>query len=133
MITQDLNTATFAQFSAEVLSDMAGRLLPEQAGIADVYLRRSGWLAQRLASGIYTVTQTENGANLKINYPERIRFLDLKRARSGKMKKVYHPIYNRPFYGFTYGYAFARLRAALNQNVRDAMVVDDKLVINVSV
>lgn len=133
MITEDLNSVSFAQFAAEVLADTAGRLLTEQAGIADVYLRKTGWLAENLASGIYQVTQTEDGANLKINYPARIRFLDLKKAASGKKKKVYHPIYNRPFYGFTYGYAFARLRAALNENVRSAMVVEDKLVINVTV
>jgi hypothetical protein len=133
MITQQLNQVSFAQYAAEILADTGGRLLKQQSDIADIYLRRTGWLAEKLLSGIYQVTQTTDGANMVINYPDYIRFLDLKKIRSGRMKRVYHPIYNRPLYGFVYGYAFARLRVVMNSNIRDAMAVKDKLTVEVSV
>jgi hypothetical protein len=133
MITHELNEARFGQFAAEVLADTAGRLLPQQSNIAGTYLNRTGWLANKLSSGIYSVTENEDGANMVIDYPARIRFLDLKRARSGKIKKVYYPIYNKPFYGMVYGYAFARIRAALNTNIREAMATEGTLKIEISV
>jgi hypothetical protein len=133
MITQQLNQVSFAQFAAEILSDTGGRLLKQQSDIADIYLSRSGWLAEKLLSGIYQVNKTGDGANMVINYPDYIRFLDLKKSRRGRLKKVYHPIYNRPLYGFVYGYAFARLRVVLNSTIRDAMAVEDKLSVEVSV
>ena len=132
MITQEMNETRFGQFAAEVLSDTGGRLLKQQSDIAGTYLRRTGWLADKLASGIYSVTETEDGANMVINYPARIRFLDLKRAASGKMKKVYYPIYNKPFYGIVYGYAIARIRAALNTNIRGAMATEGTLKVDIS-
>ncbi len=133
MITQEVNQVRFGQFAGEVLSDTGGRLLKQQSDIADIYLRRTGWLAEKLASGIYTVMANDDGAQLTINYPKFIRFLDMKKSRSGRMKRVYHPIYNRPLYGFVYGYALARLRAAFNSNIREAMAVEDKLTVNVTV
>jgi hypothetical protein len=133
MISQQINQPRFAQFAAEVLSDTGGRLLKQQSDIAGIYLRKTGWLAEKLASGIYTVLSTADGANMVIKYPKYIRFLDLKKSRSGRKKKVYHPIYNRPLYGFVYGYAFARLRAALNSNIREATAVEGKLTVEVSV
>ena len=133
MISQEVNQPRFAQFAAEVLSDTAGRLLKQQSGIADTILRRTGWLAGQLSSGIYNVSETEDGANLQINYPAQIRFLDLKKSRSGRKKKVYYPIYNRPLYGIVYGYAFARIRAALNTNIREATAVEGKLTIEIAV
>ena len=133
MVSQQVNQPRFAQFAAEVLSDTAGRLLPNQYGIADTYLRRSGDLADKLSSPIYTVVANDDGANLTINYPAKIRFLDLKKTRRGRLKKVYYPIYNRPVYGYIYGYALARLRAALNSNVREALAVEGTLNVTVTV
>jgi hypothetical protein len=133
MITQEVNQVRFGQFAGEVLSDTGGRLLKQQSDIADIYLKRTGWLSEKLASGIYTVLSNDDGAQLIINYPKFIRFLDMKKSRSGRMKRVYHPIYNRPLYGFVYGYALARLRAALNSNIREAVAVEDKLTVNVTV
>lgn len=133
MVSQQVNQPRFAQFAAEVLSDTAGRLLNQQSGIADTYLRRTGSLAEKLASPIYNVVANEDGANLTINYPAKIRFLDLKKTRRGRLKKVYYPIYNRPVYGYIYGYALARLRAALNSNVREALAVEGTLNVTVTV
>lgn len=133
MVSQQLNQPRFANFAAEVLSDTAVGLLKEQSGIADTFLRRTGYLAEKLSSPIYTVLSNDDGANLSINYPKYIRFLDLKKTRRGRLKKVYHPIYNRPLYGYVYGYALARLRAALNSNISDARATEGKLTVNVSV
>jgi hypothetical protein len=133
MISRELNQPRFAQFAAEILADTGDRLLKQQSDIADIYLHHTGWLAEKLASGIYTVVSNADGANMTINYPKYIRFLDLKKTRSGRKKKVYHPIYNRPLYGFVYGYTLARLRAALNSNIRDAIAAEGKLTVNISV
>lgn len=133
MITQQVNQPHFAQFAAEILSDTAGRLLPTQQRIADTYLRRSGELAEKLASPIFNVSSNSDGANLTINYPGKIRFLDLKKTSRGRKKKVYYPIYNKPLYGYVYGYALARLRAALNSNIREATAVQGSLKVEVSV
>jgi len=133
MITHELNQPRFGQFAAEVLSETGSGVTKQQSGIADVYLRRTGWLSEQLGSGIYTVTSNDDGASLVINYPKQIRFLDLKKSVLGRLKKVYYPIYNKPLYGYVYGYAFARLRAALNSNIREATAVEGKLTIEVTV
>lgn len=139
MITQEVNQVRFGQYAAEVLNDTGELLLKEQSGIASTYLYRTGWLAETLASNISTVLSSADGAAMIIRYPKFIRYLDLKHSRSGRLKKVYHPIYNRPLYGYVYAYAFKRLRAWINQksdiasNIKEARAEGDRLTINVSV
>lgn len=133
MIIHELNQMRFGQFAAEVLSETGSGVTKQQSGIADVYLRRTGWLAEKLSSGIYEVSGNDDGATMIINYPKQIRFLDLKKSVLGRLKKVHYPIYNKPLYGYVYGYGFARLRAALNSNIRDATAVEGILTIEISV
>lgn len=119
MVSQQVNQPRFAQFAAEVLSDTAAKILQEQSDIADIYMRRTGWLSEKLLSGISTVLSNDDGANLIIKYPDYTRFLDLKKARSGRLKKVYYPIYNRVLYGRVYGYAFGRLRGYVARSAEE--------------
>jgi hypothetical protein len=116
MITQEVNQVRFGQFASEVLTDTADKVLQEQSQIASIYLKKTGWLAEKLMSGIYSVVYNDDGARLIINYPNYVRFLDLKKAASGKAKKYYYPIYNRVLYGRVYGYAFGRLRGFLSMS-----------------
>lgn len=133
MLSQDLNTQSFANFAAEVFTDTGTPLLEQQAGIASTYLNKTGYLSGRLSEKPFKVTETDGGATMIIEYPDYIRFLDLKKAASGRAKKTYYPIYNKPLYGFIYGYAYARLRAGLSSNIRNALSVKDKLTVDVSV
>jgi hypothetical protein len=112
-----LNQTSFAQFAHEVLSETGKRILKEQSAIAGTFLLKTGWLSDNLLSGIDSVTMNADGANLLIKYPDYIRFLDLKKSRYGRIKRVYHPIYNRVLYGYVYAYAFARLRAYTSETI----------------
>lgn len=133
MLSQQLNNQSFANFAAEVLTDTGNRLLEQQAGIASTYLNKTGYLSGRLSAKPFKVTESGDGATMIIEYPDYIRYLDLKKAPSGKKKKVYYPIYNKPLYGFIYGYAYKRLRFGLSNTIRDGIAVSGKLNIEVSV
>lgn len=47
-----------------------------------------------------------------MSYPAYIRFLDMKRSRTGKRKKS-APIYNRPVYGYLVGGIYRHLNAII--------------------
>jgi len=105
--------------TAEVLVDTTEKLLQEQSGILETYFnRRTGTLARHLASRPFHVNKTAAGVSLTISYMAQIRFMDLKKAASGRKKKIYHPIYNKPVYGYLFGYAYDRLRFGLTQYLR---------------
>lgn len=100
------------EFKHEVGSYMqrqADRLLAHQAGIARAsYNSRTGSLARALAS-----KATVQDATVSVPYPIHIRFLDLKKTRSGKKKRNYTPIYNRYVYGYLKSDIWRMLMAAL--------------------
>ena len=127
MISQTLNTRPLPDQVGDILTDTGIRLTREQAAIAETYYnRRSGFLSSRLKSKPFIVSASGTGANLIINYPLYIRFLDMSKAGSGKRKKVYFPIYNRPLWGYIYGYAYKLLRLGLSNNIRDRIFGAEK-------
>ena len=129
MISQTSNTRSLPDQVSDILTDTGIRLTREQAGIAETYYnRRSGLLSSRLKSKPFIVSASGTGANLTINYPLYIRFLDLSKIRSGKRKSVYFPIYNRPVWGYIYGYAYKLLRLGLSNNIRDRVFGPEKKV-----
>ncbi|MDA3821324.1 MAG: hypothetical protein PF450_01740 [Bacteroidales bacterium] len=106
-------------YTADVLIDTAEKLLHEQSGILETYFnRRSGTLARHLKSRPFHVKRNSTGVSLTIDYMAQIRFMDLKKAASGKKKKIYHPIYNKPVYGYLFGYAYDRMRTGLTEYLR---------------
>ena len=110
---------SFVDHSAAVLEDTAEKLLHEQRGILETYYnRRTGTLARHLQSRIFNVKRSERGVSLIIDYLAQIRFMDLRKTASGKRKKIYHPIYNQPLYGYLFGYAYHRLRLGLLEYLR---------------
>ena len=71
------------------------------------YNSRSGSLLQSTQQ--QPVLNDALGKRLILSYPLHIRFLDMKRGRGGRKKKVYEPIYNR----FIWGYLFTGTYMAL--------------------
>lgn len=116
MITTDnIRTIDVPQQVGNILSEAAGHLTGIQANVADrVYFRGTGLLKSKLESKPYTVDVTPSSVKLSIDYPQHIRFLDLRRSSLGKKKKVYAPIYNKYVWGFLMGYTYNSLRAGLS-------------------
>ena len=110
MITAKYNrtipiTAAIVGEGTELLHKMVAR----QSAIAEQdYLQRSSpSLYQKLTPGIVDITASDDELNVRINYPATIRFLDLKKAQSGKRKKYYTPIYNKLLFGHLYGNGYS--------------------------
>ena len=87
------------QFTHEInsyLKHQGDRLLETQRGIAQAtYRTRTGQLMNSLSGGV-----TVSDCKVDIPYPVHIRFLDMKKTRTGKKKKRYFPIYNKYVYGY---------------------------------
>lgn len=110
---------SFVDYTSTVLDDTAVKLLHEQQGILTTYYnRRTGTLQSHLQSRPFTVRKSASGMSLVIDYLSQIRFMDLRKTGSGKKKKIYEPIYNKPLYGFLYGYAYYRLQMGLLEYMR---------------
>ncbi len=108
----------YSEFTARVLRNAAGMILKEQAKNIDSYLNyRTGHTINSLYDA-FIVTKSGSGAVLHFNYLIDLRFIDLKRTASGHKKKVYGPVYNRPLWGYVYGYAFGTLRYGLTETVQ---------------
>lgn len=91
MLTDDLQHQI-----GSMLRTQSKLLLEDQATTADIfYTERSG----RLAAS-FQKTPDITGGRVVLNYPKYIRFLDMKKTRLGRKKKVYAPIYNRLVYGY---------------------------------
>ena len=80
-----------------------------QAEIASAnYRQRSGQLTDALNG-----TPSVQSMSVTVSYPKHIRFLDMKRSRSGKKKKHYAAIYNKQVYGHLKSGVLKFLMAAL--------------------
>lgn len=109
----------YSQFTAQVLQNAAPNILREQADRVETYYnKRTGQIASQLRNQAFRVQTSGNGAILDLNYLIDLRFLDIKLSRLGKKKKVYGPVYNRPLWGYVYGYIFGTLRYGLTQSVQ---------------
>lgn len=110
---------SFIDHSAEVLDDTAVKLLKQQRGILSTYYnRRTGTLQSHLQSRPFLLKKSSEGTNLILEYLAQIRFMDLRKTSKGKNKKIYEPIYNKPVYGFLFGYAYHRLRLGFLEYLR---------------
>ena len=91
------------------LASQGSALLAHQKAIADAtYGTRTGSLARAL-SGQPEVSDLK----VSLPYPKHIRFLDMKKSRSGKKKKRYAAIYNKQVYGHLKSGVWKFLMAAL--------------------
>lgn len=53
------------------------------------------------------INNDSDQVHILLNYPATIRFLDLKKTKSGQKKRRYTPIYNRPLFGHLYGRGYS--------------------------
>ena len=100
------------EFKHEVggyLKRKAEVLLESQAKIAAAnYGQRSGRLSDALQG-----SPSVQSMSVTVSYPKHIRFLDMKKSRSGKKKKRYAAIYNKQVYGHLKSGVWKFLMAAL--------------------
>lgn len=102
---------SFHDFTAEVMYKAGEDITRSQRNILRTYyVQRTRDLERHLASRPFAVMKSSAGARLVISYMKQIRFMDLRLTAKGKKKRLYHPIYNKPVYGYIYGYAYNRLR-----------------------
>ena len=119
MATQYTRDMLYSEYTADVLRNTAPEILKEQRSRVKTYLnRRTGAIENSLTAQIAHVQKNAGGATLTFDYLVYLRFLDMKRSKSGKKKRVYGPVYNRPLWGFVYGYIFGQLRYGLTDAVR---------------
>ena len=79
-------------------------------------------LMDRLASMQPKIDHTDNELRIELSYPATIRFLDLKKTKSGNKKRRYTAIYNRPLFGHLYGRGYSlssMVNLALQQQYRN--------------
>ena len=109
----------YQEFVAQVLQNAAPKILSAQdARVYTYYNERTGHIGDSLMNQAFRVQRMGSGATLEFDYLIDLRFLDLKTLASGRKKRVYGPVYNRPLWGYVHGYIFGTLRYGLTQKVQ---------------
>lgn len=100
-----------------VLETQGRKLLNRQVNIFDAtYENRSG----RMSSALHAAPSVGE-AEVTVSYPKHIRFLDMKKTRSGKRKKRYAAIYNKYVYGYLKADVWKRLNSAIPKRMVQAI------------
>lgn len=108
----------YSEFAARVLTNAGPEILEEQSRrVYHYYNYRTGSIGASLASAAAQVRKSAGGATLSFDYAIDLRFLDMKKTKHGK-KKIYGPVYNKPLWGYVYGYIFGTLRYGLSAKVQ---------------
>lgn len=108
----------YQEFVTRVLQNAAPKILKEQqARVYTYYNKRTGHIGEALSNRAYKISGSAGSATLEMDYLIDLRFLDMKTTRYGK-KKLYGPVYNKPLWGFVYGYVFGTLRWGLTSTVQ---------------
>jgi hypothetical protein len=133
MISQKFNESKkpgLTDMVASVFYETAEDVLKEQAGILKTYYnKRSGDTLSNLTGRNFDIMKSSRNVKMIINYINSIRFLDLKKTATGKKKRLYHPIYNRPLYGYIYNFTYPKLSYGLMANIRERTVEPLKAVL----
>lgn len=121
MITEKY-TKPLPMQASDVMHEIALRLLSSQAQILRIdYNERTGNIMSALQSIPFDIYQNGGNPSLTIDYPTTLRFLDLKKTATGKRKKLYSAIYNRPLFGHIYGHGYSLsnlLSVMVQDNIR---------------
>lgn len=103
----------YQEFVAQVLQNTAPKIMSEQASrVYAYYNERTGHIGDSLQDQSFHVSKMSSGAVLEFDYLIDLRFLDMKTTSRGK-KKIYGPVYNKPLWGYVYGYVFGTLKYGL--------------------
>lgn len=121
---------------AETATDIMQLLIKRQTAIAQIdhepHLKpptkqkaqsHSGpHLKDRLSAMQPQIGTSSDQVRILLSYPATIRFLDLKKTKSGNKKRRYTAIYNRPLFGHLYGRGYSlsnMVNLALQQQYRN--------------
>jgi hypothetical protein len=133
MISQKYNQSKkpgLTDMVASVFWETGEDIFKEQADIAKTYYnKRSGELISNLTGRNFDVMKSSWNVKMIMNYISKVRFLDLKKTATGKKKKNYHPIYNRPLYGYIYNFTYPKLSWGLLENIKERTVEPLKAVL----
>ena len=109
----------YQEFVAQTLQHAAPMIMSEQAARVSVYFNeRTGHIYESLESHTFKVLRMGSGATLSLGFLLDLRFLDMKTTAAGRKKKVYGPVYNKPLWGYVYGYIFGTLKWGLTSKVQ---------------
>jgi hypothetical protein len=110
----------YQEFRAQVLQKAAPMIMREQAErVYAYYNRQTGHIYDSLQAQTFNVLRMQGGAVLNFGYLIDLRFLDMKTTTaSGHIKSSYGPVYNKPLWGYVYGYIFGTLQWGLDKKER---------------
>ena len=118
----------YEEFATRVLRENAPDIIEEQRQrVLQYYNQRTGRIDNALDMRKYRVDRLAGGAILTFDYMIDLRFLDIKFTATGRKKRIYGPVYNKPLWGYVYNYIFATLRYGLNEKVRNEIFDDLRL------
>jgi hypothetical protein len=119
MISDSFNRGMlYQEFVSRVLQAAAPKIIKEQhARVYTYYNKRTGHIGEALSTQAFKISGSPGSAILEISYLIDLRFLDMKTTRYGK-KKLYGPVYNKPLWGYVYGYVFGTVRYGLTVAVQ---------------
>lgn len=120
MRTTKYNPTNIQNLAEEVFYKTGQKVTKQQSLILKSnYRKQTGLLSGNLSSSPFSVMRTAVGAKLIMSYLIRVRFLDLKLTAKGRVKNRYYPIYNKPLYGFVFGYAYGAIGWGVAANIRE--------------
>lgn len=121
MIAAKYNKALIdREFISSLATETATDIYQVMSGIAKTH-SKSGKFYRYLSQKPFTVSNMGMGVRLSMSFLTGIRYMDMKRSRSGKLKKNYQPIYNKIVWGFIYGYLYKQLRYGITQSMNEAI------------
>jgi Na+-transporting NADH:ubiquinone oxidoreductase subunit NqrC len=123
LTTEYTQGMVFSAFTEKVLRQTAPEILQDQKKNVEAYYnKRSGRIASELNNSIIQLSSSSGASTLTFNYLVDLRYMDMKRTKEGKIKKIYHPVYNRILWGYVYGYMYSMLRYGLNESVKREVI-----------
>ena len=123
MITESyIHGMACQEFVSRVLQNVAPRITSEQSKrVYTYYNKRTGHIGRQLNSQNFSVVKSGGINELRMNYLIDLRFLDMKTTKYGR-KKIYGPVYNRPLWGYVYGYTFGTLRYGFTKKIKTDII-----------
>jgi hypothetical protein len=107
----------YSEFASQTLQQGLEDMLSSMSKNVNTYYNGNK-VAQMVNSSILHVRKTPGSAMAIIDIPLQLRFLDIKKLKSGKVKKPYAPVYNKYMWGYVYKYIIPTLRYGLTQAVK---------------
>lgn len=112
-------TLIHQQFIADLAEDTANDIYDTQIAIARNMKSKS--LYNYLKTKPYSITKTNHGVTMTLNYRTSVRFADIRWDVNGKKKDNYNPIYNKIVFGYVYSFMYKQLIAGVGRGLNEAI------------